>query len=208
MKPADRRILHGYYEEKLKAYGHDTRSLGWIPGARKVRFDALTSVGELQNCRILDVGCGFGDLYGYLTAKGIKVDYTGIDLNPDFIEIAKKAYADGRFMVADFEEDDIGKDFDWAFAAGIFTIRISDNRRFIRNTLKKMFEVCNKGLAADFLSPTGASDSYWQCPPEEVLKFCLGMSKRVALKADYMATEYCVHVYKNDMADERNVFEK
>jgi SAM-dependent methyltransferase len=208
LKPADRDILHDYYEDKLKRYGHDTRSLGWIPGARNVRFGVLTSIGDLQNSSVLDVGCGFGDLYGYLAGRGIRVDYTGIDINPDFIKIAREAYPDARFMVADFEEEDIGQDFDWAFAAGIFTIRISDNRSFIRNTLKKMFQVCTIGLAADFLSPSGSRDAYWQCPPEEVLKFCKGISRRAVLRADYMSTDFCVYLYKDDMADERNVFKK
>lgn len=208
MKPADRDILQGYYGDKLKTYGHDTRSLGWIPGARNVRFGALTAIGDLQDRSVLDVGCGFGDLYGYLTRRGIKVDYTGVDINPEFIDIARAAYPDARFLAADFEEDDIGDSFDWAFAAGIFTIKISDNRRFIKNTLNKMFQVCNKGLAADFLSPTTlGNDAYWQCPPEEVLKFCRGLSRRAVLRADYMSTEYCVYLYKDDMADERNVFE-
>ncbi|HTY91114.1 MAG TPA: class I SAM-dependent methyltransferase [Methanocella sp.] len=209
MRPADRDILKNYYGEKLKSYGHDTRSLGWIPGARKVRFDALTSIGDLQGSSVLDVGCGFGDLYGYLAGRGIKVDYTGVDINPDFISIAREAYPDARFVVADFEDDDAGSEFNWAFAAGIFTLKISDNRRFIRDTLKKMFDVCNKGVAADFLGPTSAgNDAYWQCPPEEVLKFCRGLTKRVVVRADYMSTEYCVYLYKDEMADERNVFEK
>lgn len=208
MKPVDRDILHHYYDDKLKTYGHDTRSLGWIPGARNVRFGALTAIGDLQGCSVLDVGCGFGDLYGYLCRRGINVDYAGIDINPDFIRIAREAYPDARFMVADFEEDDIGGDFDWAFAAGIFTIKISDNRRFIKNTLNKMFKVCNRGLAADFLSPSAlGNDAYWQCPPEDVLKFCRSLSKRAVLRADYMPTEYCIYLYKDDMADERNVFE-
>jgi ubiquinone/menaquinone biosynthesis C-methylase UbiE len=208
LKPADREILHDYYDGKLKTYGHDTRSLGWIPGARNVRFGALTSVGDLQNSSVLDVGCGFGDLYGYLAGRGINVDYTGVDINPGFIGIARETYPDARFMVADFEEDDVGQGFDWAFAAGIFTIKISDNRRFIKNTLKKMFRVCDRGLAADFLSPSssGGPDAYWQCPPEEALKFCRGLTRRVVLRADYMSSEFCIYLYKDDMADERNVF--
>ncbi len=208
MKPSDRDILQNYYGDKLKTYGHDTRSLGWIPGARKVRFGALEAIGDLDGSSVLDVGCGFGDLYGYLANRDIKVDYTGIDINPEFIKIARETYPDARFLVADFEEDDIGGEFDWAFAAGIFTIRISDNRRFIKSTLRKMFDVCNLGMAADFLGPTApGNDAYWQCPPEGVLKFCRGLTRRVVLRADYMSTEYCVYLYKHDMVDERNVYE-
>ncbi|MCD1293540.1 class I SAM-dependent methyltransferase [Methanocella sp. CWC-04] len=209
MKQSDRITLHEYYDSKLKTYGYDTRSLGWIPGARNVRLGALTSIGDLDNSSVLDVGCGFGDLYGYMVKKGMTVSYTGVDINPDFIEIAKQVYPDARFMAADFEEEDIGGNFDWIFAAGIFTIKISDNEAFIRNMLKKMFDVCDKGFAADFLSPIGygTEDKYWRCEPESILAFCRKLSRRVTLRCDYMAGEFCVYVYKNDITDERNVFE-
>jgi SAM-dependent methyltransferase len=210
MKKQDRDRLHEYYDGKLKTYGHDTRSLGWIPGARDVRLGALTSIGDLEGASILDVGCGFGDLYGHLLKRGIKTDYTGIDIMPEFIDIAKSAYPDASFIAADIEGYPQDKTFDWSFASGIFTIRISDNRAFIKSTLKKMFSLSTKGFAADFLVDNGVSkaDAYWQCKPEEVLRFCRTLSKRVALRCDYMSTEFCVYVYKNDMSDERNVFEE
>jgi SAM-dependent methyltransferase len=209
LKQNDREILHDYYDGRLKTYGYDTRSLGWTPGARKIRFGALTGIGKLGGASILDVGCGFGDLYGYIYDKQIKADYTGVDINPDFIKIAREVHPEAKFILADFEEDSIYGDYDWAIAAGIFTIKISNNEEFIKNTLTKMFKKCNKGFAADFLSPIKhvKDDLYWRCPPEEILKFCRTLSKRVVLKADYMKDEYCVYVYKNEMTDERNVYE-
>lgn len=209
MRQSDRDRLSAYYGEKLKTYGHDTRSLGWTPGGRKIRFDALAAIGDLKGCSVLDVGCGFGDFYGYLTGRGIKTEYTGIDINGEFIAIARKTYPEARFLVADFEEHGIDGTFDWAFAAGIFTIRLSDNEAFVKNTLDKMFQCCRKGFAADFLRPMygdGASDEYWRPQPEEIVRLCRGLSRRIVLRCDYMADEFCVYVYKNDMADERNVF--
>lgn len=210
MKKGDRDALHEYYDGRLKTYGHDTRSLGWIPGARDVRLGVLTGIGDLGGASILDVGCGFGDLYGYLSKRNINVDYTGIDIKPEFIDIAKNTHPDASFMVADIETYRTVKTFDWAFASGIFTIRISDNRAFIESTLKRMFELSGKGFAADFLSDTGTreTDTYWQCRPEEVLRFCRTLSKRIVIRCDYMPTEFCVYVYKNDISDERNVFEE
>ncbi len=72
-----------------------------------------------------------------------------------------------------------------------------------------MFDCCRKGFAADFLRPVygdAAGDIYWRPQPEEIVKICRGLSKRIILRCDYMADEFCVYVYKNDMTDERNVF--
>jgi SAM-dependent methyltransferase len=211
MKQSDREKLEAYYGEKLKAYGDDTRSLGWTPGGRKVRFGALSGAGDLNGCRVLDVGCGFGDFYGYLRERGIQTDYTGVDINADFISIAREKYPEASFENLDFEEQDVDGTFEWAFAAGIFTIRLSDNEAFVNHMLSRMFESCRKGFAADFLRPAygdAADDIYWRPQPEEIMKICRKLSKRIIVRCDYMADEFCVYVYKNDMADECNVFEE
>ncbi len=211
MKQSDRDRISEYYGEKLKTYGYDTRSLGWTPGGRKVRFDVQAGVGDVNGCSVLDVGCGFGDFYGYLRERGIQTDYTGIDINADFIAIAREKYPEAQFEIADFEERGIGRTFDWAFATGIFTIRLSDNETFVKKTLGLMFDCCRKGFAADFLRPMygeGANDEYWRPQPEEIAKICRSFSRRYVLRCDYMADEFCVYVYKNAMADECNVFEE
>jgi SAM-dependent methyltransferase len=48
--------------------------------------------------KVLDVGCGPGSLFPYLA----ETRYTGIDLNPQSIEHARRLYGDrGRFLVGD-----------------------------------------------------------------------------------------------------------
>lgn len=45
--------------------------------------------------RVLDIGCGTGDILKFLPA----VDYTGFDISPDYIESAKRKFGDrGRFF--------------------------------------------------------------------------------------------------------------
>ncbi len=201
MKPRDVGILKRFYDGRYRSYGYDPRSLGWIVGTQQIRFKQLTSIGDLNGCAVLDVGCGFGDLYGYLQAKGIRVDYTGIDLSPDFIKTARKLYPDARFVVGDFEDAHFDGMFDWSFESGIFNLKIENNDAFIRNTLKKMFRLSKKGFAADFLnSRTLFRDGsmYYQ-DPEAMRYFCHSLSGRVVLKSGYRPAEFCVYVYKGRM---------
>jgi SAM-dependent methyltransferase len=198
LKPNDVSVLNGFYDGRYRFYGHDPRSLGWIVGTQQIRFKQLTSIGDINGCSILDVGCGFGDLYGYLLAKGIRVEYTGIDLNPIFIKIAKKVYPDANFIVGDFEDERFTDMFDWSFESGIFNLKIEDNDAFIRNTLKKMFYLSKKGLAADFLnSRTMIKDrSMYYQNPEDLKYFCHSLSDYVILKSGYRPAEFCVYIYK------------
>lgn len=199
MKDRDRATLAHYYNENLRRYGYDSRSLGWIQGTQLDRFSVLTAVGNLEGCSILDVGCGFGDLYEFLRQNGINVDYTGVDLNQDFIEIARQRHPDAEFIVDDFESSKIKGKFDWSFESGIFNLKVSDHDAFVRNMLRKMFKVSRKGIAADFLNDRGLKTGEMYHPsPVDLYNFCNRMSGRVVLRCDYKPTEFCVYVYKDD----------
>jgi 2-polyprenyl-3-methyl-5-hydroxy-6-metoxy-1,4-benzoquinol methylase len=68
--------------------------------------------------RLLDVGCGYGDLSHHLSG----VDYVGIDLNEDYIAYARRNRREGtRFEVAsvtNLRKEDFGT-FDCAVAVGV-----------------------------------------------------------------------------------------
>ena len=82
----------------------------WAVGVRAARdriFDAYVLIGE--KCKLLDVGCGSGELLEYLPSH---VQYTGIDINPYYIETATKKYGNrGRFVCMDVNDlDELGLD--------------------------------------------------------------------------------------------------
>jgi 2-polyprenyl-3-methyl-5-hydroxy-6-metoxy-1,4-benzoquinol methylase len=207
MDESEKQKLIERYNERLKKYGYDPRTIGWLKGRQPIRFKILSEIGDLSNCSILDVGCGFGDLYGFLTKRGLTIEYTGVDINPTLIEIAKNIYPHVQFEVKDFQEDDMGE-FDWVFSSGVFNFRLPDNESFIQTMLKKMFGMCKKGIAADFLSSYVEfrnEDAYYTCP-EDVFRVCKTLSRRATLRHDYMPFEFCVYIYRDDHIDERNVF--
>ena len=197
-----------YYNSQFQIYGYDPRSLGWVRGSQAVRFKNLTMVGELENCSILDVGCGFGDLYGYLLDSGLRVKYTGVDINRNFIETARGIYPDAHFIEADFESQVIAGKYDWAFASGIFNLKIEDNRTFIENSLKKMFKLSKKGIAADFLNAKKGVKSgnlYYQ-DPVELSRFCDRLSGYVIVREDYLPSDFCIYVYRKDNAEDEIIW--
>jgi 2-polyprenyl-3-methyl-5-hydroxy-6-metoxy-1,4-benzoquinol methylase len=193
-----------YYNSKFQIYGYDPRSLGWIIGFQETRFKNLAMVGDLNNCSILDVGCGFGDLYGYLLEQGIQVKYTGIDINRNFIRTAKEIYPETQFIEADFEETAIRGRYDWVLASGIFNLKIDNNQAFIENSLKKMYKLCKKGIVADFLNSKDACgcDGLYYPDAGDLLRFSDRLSGHVVIREDYLPTDFCIYIYKDTQDDE------
>ena len=208
MNEKDKQAMIQRYSENLKKYGYSPKTLEWFKNRQHIRFKALSEIGDLDNSSILDVGCGFGDLYGFLIKKGLSIKYTGYDINENLIEIGREVYPDAHFEIKDIEEDKTNEKFDWVFSCGIFNNKMSDNEFFIQNMLKKMFELCSKGVAADFMSTyvDFKNEGAYYANPEEIFKFCKFLSRRVLLRHDYMPFEFCIYVYKNERINKRNVF--
>lgn len=84
--------------DELRAYLRDLARLNrWFLAYRPVLnwLDALAPQFASAPLHILDVGCGYGDtlrrIEGWARARGIAVELTGLDLNPDAVAIAAEA---------------------------------------------------------------------------------------------------------------------
>lgn len=69
--------------------------------------------------RVLDIGCGLGDILELLPP----VEYTGFDLSPSYVKRARRLYGDrGRFICASVTEYELGElagRFDIVIANGV-----------------------------------------------------------------------------------------
>jgi SAM-dependent methyltransferase len=77
------------------------------PGYARLGSDLLSRVlDELRRSlpvgggRVLDLGCGSGDLYGHAAAAELGTQWTGVDLRPAVIELATSRFEGGDFIVA------------------------------------------------------------------------------------------------------------
>lgn len=208
MKLTEKNATIMRYSERLKKFGFTPKTLGWSKNKETIRFKILSQIGRLDNCSVLDVGCGFGDLLKYLKQKNINVQYTGIDLNADLIAIAQEQHPEANFIIADFEDDIFDNKYDWIVSSGIFNHKLDNNYQFFTNVVRKMFEKSLKGFAADFLNSyvDFQEPNLFYAEPEKIFGICKKFSKRIILRADYMPFENCIYCYRNDAFDERTVF--
>ena len=138
------------YNEYLKDFplGHYS-AVGWTTKETQYkRFEALFGVGITDNTSLLDYGCGLGHLNDYINLNGYKnINYTGIDINPNYITYAIMRYPGQRFLCTDIEP--IDEKFDYVIGSGVFTIIIELND--VIKKIEKAYEICNKSVAFNFL---------------------------------------------------------
>ena len=153
-----------YYKEITHVYEMDSSEIvGWMDGKKNQlkRFDTLLDIGVKNGDTILDFGCGVGHMIEHINDIGLRVNYTGIDLNKDAIRKAKTA-----FMVSDImgirpmesptgivfshgSTKDIKENYDWILASGVFNYKFPKAEMI--QTVNKLLDHANKGIAFNLL---------------------------------------------------------
>lgn len=194
----EQRVVIDFFRLHVRLFGNDWRALGWQSRQTQyARFAVLSEIGPLAHTRILDVGCGLGDLYGYLQARDIPVEYTGYDLLPDMIERARQRYPDACFMVRDVLQGLGAERFDYVLSSGAFNISFGENMRAMRHVLRQMFDCCTRGVAINFLSiaDAGHDPIFYRYDRQEMLAYCQTFCPQVQLREDYLPNDFTLYLF-------------
>jgi len=204
MKRKTRDEILKHHNELFNEHGHKPAAMGWPKGKTDLRFKIVTEIGNLNNSKILDVGCGFGYLLTYLKKHKKKIQYTGVDINPNFIEIAKENHPDQTFKIRDIEKEKFREKFDWVFAVGLASK--ADSYTYLESLLKEMIRISKKGVVMDFITDyvDFKTKGTFYSSPEKIFKITKKISKRVVIRHDYLPFEFCTYIYTNDKIQRKN----
>ena len=192
------------YNARFQRYGYSPKTLGWDKKRHNLRFHILTSQWNLSGCSILDFGCGFGDMFGYLIKRGIDCKYYGVDINKSLIEQGKKVYPGANLETVDLFNNHNDLTFDYIFSSGVHNLHLGNNIDFIKDSFNLFNLVSTKGFAINFLSNKVEYelDDTYHANPSKILEIAYHYSNRIVLRNDYMPFEFTVFV------DKRNTFDK
>jgi SAM-dependent methyltransferase len=195
-----RRFIN-YHDGRLAEFGTDVCAVWNGVQAQEQRFRVLTEIGDLNRCAILDVGCGLGDLYGYLQGQGYTVDYLGMDINPQMVEFARIKYPAAEFRVMDLIAGSANLSFDYVLASGIFFFPFLNRSRwdkYVITMLEKMFSLSKEGCATNFLSTISEKPDGFSIysDPWHILKLIQKtISKWVTIRHDYRLNDFTLYIY-------------
>lgn len=142
--------ISNHYRQLLAEHGDSPQAVQYsCSKSQERRFELLSGVGDLRHKRILDFGCGTGQLGTYLHKQGIEFDYFGTDIVEEFMTLCRSKFPQGHFE--DFNSLS-HLQFDYIFVAGVFNNKMTDNNQFYQETVRKLFSMCKLGISFNMMS--------------------------------------------------------
>ena len=142
-------------------YDRGIRWLSWGQVAALYQQTAEAATDGLQAPRILEIGCGTGNLTVALVARGAAV--TAVDCNPDMLAIARTKRADGAVTFHEMAGVEIGDrfpaaSFDVVAASLVFSEMSEDEQRYVLRAAHKVLRPGGRLVVADEVRP----DKLWR----------------------------------------------
>jgi SAM-dependent methyltransferase len=193
-------LIKSFYEPLMNGNSEDFERLGWEnEKAQNLRFQVLYDHVDLNGKSLLDVGCGLGNLFGFLTDKGVKLQYTGVDI---LEKMANEAA--GRFPGAHFIRGDIFSEalfqpesFDVVFSSGIFNLNLGNNIEFFPMALEKMLSLCREYVVVNLLHKRSedSDEQYFYYHPDEVRNIISTLANtpvEIRIAEEYLPNDFTV----------------
>ncbi len=177
-------LAHKYNNLWVQKY-----SLG--PTRREVLKIVLPLLKKNNNLKILDIGCGTGQLINEINKEFKKVNYLGIDVANNMIEEAKKLNKKNKFEVTPIEEFNTEEKYDIIICTHAFPY-FPDKE----NVLKKISSLCNKG--ANVIIVNSSTNSL----KDLLINFFL---KATTSKAKYLSINKMRELFKKAKLKEKDI---
>ncbi len=190
-------IIRSHYEPRVRGDRENYDVLDWSDSAgQRARFEALVRCVELTDRRLLDVGCGLGDLWDFLKGRNIPVDYTGVDIVEKMVYAARQMYPGARFECTDvFAPDSLpGRRFDVVFCSGVFNLDLGNNIEFVPRAAGRMLELADEAAVFNLLHHRAPSryDHCFYYDPAEVVEAIAPLGCTIQIVDDYLPSDFTV----------------
>jgi len=203
MQDSEKNKIIKRYEDRVKRYGPSIEALATGGSIKQAeRYELLSSISNLNNSKILDLGCGLGDFYKWLLSKKINhIEYTGYDITPSFIKEATIKYPDANFEVRDIEKDGIpyGK-YDYIFSSQVFNNKFEEdsNLKVMKKIMSILYKNCNKGIAMDMMSQCVdfTEPHLYYYNPIEIFSHAMSLTKNIKIFHNFPNFQMTIFLYK------------
>lgn len=137
----------------------------------------------LEGKKVLDIGCGVGNLTKYIMDKGFNVE--GIDLSKEMLNIAKQKYSDIKFYEMNMKEITLRKKYDGIMLAySLFHL----TKKEVIEVLPKYYDLLNSNGKILLILQYGQGERIVDEPLKEGLKIFI----------NYYSQDEIIEILKNN----------
>jgi SAM-dependent methyltransferase len=204
------RRLRDHYAARFAEFGPTPRGVDWRREEDvELRYRQMLAlienekVASMDTFTLLDVGCGYGGLYTYAKRRWPKMRYVGVEVAEEMINHAARHIPEARFYCEDVLSWQVDERFDYVVCNGILTqkldISIAEMDQFAHALIKKMFSLCNQGIAFNVMTTkvNYMMENLYYRNPVELFAYCLTeITKKVRIDHAYPLYEYTVYLYR------------
>ena len=198
--------LDRYFARALAQHGATARGVDWnSPESQELRFDQLLRVcrdrGPLS---LVDYGCGYAALAGYLRRHGYEFSYQGFDVSERMLEQARRLHDGDQAVELVSREQDLTP-ADYCVASGVFNLRLDVDddtwREYVLESLASLSRLGRLGFAFNMLTkysdPPRMRPNLYYGDPCFFFDHCKReIARNVALLHDYGLYEFTMLVRK------------
>jgi len=187
-----------YFDHGCKTCESSWEAAFWESEETQQGFFAIEASLIKPNSKILEVGCGQGDLWEFLFARQIPVEYEGIDVSSEMIKKAREKYPKGNFQHQDLFEKD--GEYDFVMGCGSFNLNMfQDHEQYLKDVIKKMYDLSTRSVLIGALSKHASvqyDDTYYYYDPGKILNYCLDLTPVVTLNHASIDHHFLIHMMK------------
>ena len=200
MTPLQRKRIVDRHSDSLLRFGYHPNALYWSSKEiQEIRFQVLAEIGVCSDDSVLDVGCGFADLYPWFLAQGVKVNYTGVDISPHLIDVAREKHPCLTLLVGELQEVAIKDDsVDWVLLSGALNESYQDDGKYAKAVIALMYLKCRKGVAFNLLNAEVVKAHDLQSfDTGAIFRYCQTLCPEVTLRTDYLTNDFTIYMRKS-----------
>lgn len=194
-----------YYSDAFSKFGATPKGVDWnSEQSQHIRFCRLLKHLKIEpSSRILDFGCGYGELLKYMGNQQIPCQYEGYDLVESSIEAARKSYGrTGAKFSTSFSPE---LTWDFVVMSGVFNVKGNvDFEKWTNYSISKiqfLLKKSERGLSFNML--TAFNDLhmrknylYYSEPQFFISKLELQKPFTIIVDHSYQMWEYTVTILK------------
>ncbi|MCK6265794.1 class I SAM-dependent methyltransferase [Vibrio sp. ZSDE26] len=198
----DRLSIYLYHYNRINTWsGNFSKIQGWSSDESQfARFEMIKQAANFNGKHLLDLGCGYGELYDYLSLDFQLAKYTGVDQQHQFLKSARRRLRNER-DICQFIRSDISKftlnDVDIVAASGSLNYQSRDPN-YITNMITRMYKIANETVVFNLLdsSTFPAQSLLMGYNKQGIYRYCKTLCSSVEVIEGYANEDFTVVMRK------------